>query len=80
MHTGDIAPAVCDHCDELKRSAEILQREFENDMAWLSEIEQTVGIEAWKMLKRMTDAARLEYELARTELEQHVAAVHPVVN
>ena len=75
-----VAAMSCEICDQVERSAERLKREWEHSRGLLEELSGVIDREKYNRLKRLTDEAGLEYELAVTELEQHIAAFHAAVN
>jgi hypothetical protein len=70
----------CAACDQLKRSVDRLKREYEHSRGLLDESLGVMDAEAYTRRKRLVDEARLEYQLALNELEQHMTTSHTSVH
>ena len=77
---ASVAQWDCDRCELLKRSVDRLKREWEHSRGLLQELQGVMGAEAYSRAKVLVDEARLEYQLALNELEQHTATSHTSVN
>ena len=62
---------ICPRCDALKRTFDVFSREHENALGWLRELLHTPEPDLHDRIRRLTERSRLEYEAARSELEQH---------
>lgn len=62
---------ICARCEALKRAFDLFSREHENALGWLREVFHTTEADLHIRMRHLTERSRLEYEAARTDLEQH---------
>jgi hypothetical protein len=60
----------CAVCIALKHAAETLECEFENARGLLGELLESPDAARYQQARRITEDARLNYKVARLELEQ----------
>jgi hypothetical protein len=69
----------CDRCEALKHAVETQRREYLNACGWLEEM-ASADTDGYHRTRRLTENARLEYEISRLELQQHEQSFHGVLN
>ena len=69
-------PMDCAICEAMKRVLLVAERDYQNSRGWLVDLYGTTDPERFSKARRLAEEARKEYEVARIDLEQHIATFH----
>ncbi len=81
QHASEIAAhQTCPQCEALTSALVTAEREYANARGWLGEMEASPDAYDYHRIRRVAEQTRLDYELARLELEQHRQTFHGLIN
>lgn len=64
----------CAECDALTHALDTFEREYANASGWLNDMQVSQDSVKYMRMRQLADDARVDYEVARIELERHQRA------
>ena len=66
----------CSVCEAMHRALQVSERKYHHSRGWLADLSGGTDAERFNNARKIADDARMEYEVARLDFEQHIAAFH----